>query len=158
MVVPVGQQEAGHSSQRITHISSFAPLISTVTSHVPPQLRLHRLSCGWIPQAARHAGARFIPLPALRLPGCLQNALLKTLTLSLTLLHDAPPTTVMEDATTSVMDSPTNARLYCVAMLPMHRKMPPASAKPTEAPLLCGVLQVALFCSGAGGKLPAGRF
>lgn len=49
----------------------------------------------------------------------------------------APPTTVMEEATTSVTDSPTKARLYCVAMLPMHRKTPPASAKPTDGPLFC---------------------
>jgi hypothetical protein len=82
--------------------------------------------------------------------------LLKTLTQSLTLLHDAPPTTVMEEATTSVMDSPTKARLYCVARLPMHRKMPPASANPTEAPLLCrflgeafAPLHAAVWTSGA---------
>lgn len=48
-----------------------------------------------------------------------------------------PPTTVREDPTTSVMDRFVYAKAYCVPILPRQRRMPPATANPTEGPLSC---------------------
>ena len=48
-----------------------------------------------------------------------------------------PPQTVRLLLTTSVRESPTKANAYCVPRLPRHRKIPPAMANPTDAPLSC---------------------
>lgn len=48
-----------------------------------------------------------------------------------------PPTTVREELTTSVMDRFVYASAYWVPILPRQRRIPPATANPTEAPLSC---------------------